>query len=132
MITQIFARKLILPFAGVTEEDIQNEISAINKFNTERHRNVIVVLNHSWLRDSPCYAIDMELCDFTLADYIAQKEEALQIIERDTKLRASERILKWHRISTIMKDVSEGLAFIHRLKQAHRDLKPSNSDVFRS
>ena len=62
------------------------------------------------------YFIDMELCDFNLQQYIYEPDMLNGIPTLDMRT-----ILK------IMRDVSRGLAFIHKNKKIHRDIKPQNS-----
>src|SRR5277367_560784 len=66
-----FARKLLQrPFG--TLQDLQTEISAIEKICTQNHRNIVNVLRNNWLPYSrpTCYYIDMQLCDINLDDCI--------------------------------------------------------------
>jgi serine/threonine protein kinase len=77
----------------------------------------------SWLPDSPYYAIDMEFCFLSLADYI-------RFVNRwryDDKTRT--RIFRIYRTPyKLMSDIAARLAFIHSCNGVHRDLKPSNSN----
>jgi serine/threonine protein kinase len=123
---QVFARKLIRPFATIMTEDVQNEIRAVTKLCSQKHPNVIDVLCHDWLKGSPYYAIDMEFCELTLADYIRGDRELI-FKTVTTEMVYSERIVKWLEISVIMKDIINGISFIHNCNEVHRDLKPSNS-----
>lgn len=67
---QPFARKLIRPFGFVTDEDLQNELNAINRICTQNHRNIVNILRHDHVQNSPFYYIDMQFCDINLDDYI--------------------------------------------------------------
>ena len=95
------------------------------------HPNIIHVLRLSPLFNSPYYAIDMVFCEFTLADYIRgdQKLTPRELILRDFNriTNIDEKALQWYEISVIMKDICQGLYFIHSNREVHRDLKPSNS-----
>ena len=100
------------PFYDTTKEDIDNEINAITKLcTTGAHGNIVVVLRHGWLKSSPYYFIDMELCDKSLEQYIQTSKVEIDGIWR------------------IMGDITNGVAFIHSHKEVHRDLKPRNSTL---
>src|SRR5271155_628620 len=59
------------PFYDTTKEDIDNEINAITNLCTKAaHKNIVTVLRHGWLKSSPYYFIDMELCDINLETFI--------------------------------------------------------------
>jgi serine/threonine protein kinase len=128
----MFARKLIRPFATLTPEDVSNEIRAVTKLCTHGHRNIIYVRSHYLLQNSPYYAIDMELCELTLADYIRGNREQVATVsvlyDSEGNANRDERCIKWHSISTIMQHIFRGLSFIHSCNEIHRDLKPSNSE----
>ena len=55
----------------------------------------------------------MELCDFNLEIYIS----------RNWTVRPWQRLAQ---IFTIMRDIANGVTYIHLLKEVHRDLKPRN------
>jgi serine/threonine protein kinase len=57
--------------------------------------------------------IDMELCDYTLAEFLSKQQRFLQLPA----------------ISSIMGDISAAVAYIHERDLAHRDLKPQNSTI---
>lgn len=123
---EIFARKLIRPFSTGTAEDIANEIRAVTKLCAQKHQNIIDVFSSRWLKGSPYYAIDMEFCELSLAHYIRGDRE---LVSKTIVIEAilNERTLKWLEISAIMKDIANGVSFIHSCNEVHRDLKPSNS-----
>jgi len=60
----------------LASEDIQNEIDAIEKVCQQGHRKIVQVYNHGYLKGSPYYSIDMELCDSSLSDYIRDPPRA--------------------------------------------------------
>jgi serine/threonine protein kinase len=123
---EIFARKLIRPFSTGTAEDVANEIRAVTKLCAQKHQNIIDVFSSDWLKGSPYYAIDMEFCELSLADYIGGDRE---LVSKATIIETTlnERTLRWLEISTVMKDIANGVSFIHSCNEVHRDLKPSNS-----
>lgn len=117
-----------------TLSDIENEARAITSL-TQRggHPNVVTILKHGWLRGT-LYAIDMELCNLSLDDYITGARHlfkdgkspdcSLFPVFAGPGISAAERMLNtW----TIMTQVASGLEYIHDHGQVHRDLKPSNS-----
>lgn len=128
----MFAGKLIRPFATITAEDVGNEIRAVTKLCAHGHKNIVNVRSHYLLQNSPYYAIDMEFCELTLADYIRGNRELVATVPvlYDSKGTANydPLALKWHAIGTIMQHICQGLSFIHSCNEIHRDLKPSNSE----
>jgi len=125
----IFARKLIRPFATMTINDVINEIRAVTKLCQRGNINVVNVISHGPLKHSPFYAIDMEFCNLTLAEYMTGKRDLveqglrLHLVGYD-KLEGSVR--RWSGICNIMLNIADGLEFIHGYREVHRDLKPSN------
>jgi serine/threonine protein kinase len=118
---QGFARKLIRPFGGVTDEDIRNELRALDKLCTHHVDNIVRLLRHDFLPQSVFYYIDMELCSFNLEDYIQGGWPNGFGVKSHFASRAI--LVIWE----ILGDIAKGLAFIHSLKEVHRDLKPRNS-----
>lgn len=120
---KVFARKLIKPFGTITLNDVLNELRVVKKFcgNTDRH--LVTVYKYGKLRASPYYFIDMELCDTNLDEYIYDK----QILGKCS----SEFHRTWdiHHIWKIMRDITQGVVFIHSYMEVHRDLKPQNSTI---
>jgi serine/threonine protein kinase len=121
----IFARKLLKPFARLSESEILNEFRAIKKLCHEHsHENVIAVYRYGKLSDSLYYYIDMQYCDLDLAEYIHGPDTvSLLTSGRPNPLLP----LHTQTVIQIMKDVSRGLTFIHEKKEIHRDIKPTNS-----
>jgi serine/threonine protein kinase len=118
--TLIFARKLLRPFAMLSEDEILNEFRAIKKLCLEScQENLVAVYRYGKLPGSPYYYIDMELCDLNLQEYIYEFERR--------GFSSSFPPLDTTAVFQIMRDVSGGLAFIHERKEVHRDIKPNNS-----
>ena len=111
----------------MNQDDLTNEIRAIDKLCAGKHPNLVHVQRHNWLKDSPYYAIDMEFCDLTLEEYIRGDRELVCKKSAIYSLKDNEAAVKWLEISKIMQDITKGLSFIHGCEEVHRDLKPKNS-----
>jgi len=71
----------------------------------------------------------MELCDLNLATFIAR--EWSPSIQRDAtpagaSVMPNERM---EQVRNIMKDILNGVEFIHSRNEVHRDLKPQNGSL---
>lgn len=116
---------MLRPFGSVTDEDIANEARAITKLCMNiAHDNIVHVRNHGWMTSpfSDYYFIDMEYCDKTLENHIA---------DHSTRIPDSNNVIDEGRMGVIeaiqiVNDITHGLGFIHENNEVHRDLKPSN------
>lgn len=123
---------MIRPFATIAEADVKNEIEAITKLCSRGHPNIVNVLSHCALPNSPYYAIDMELCDLTLRDFVKGEWNLVQGVWEENLEGyncADEMTREWLGICHILLDITKGLSFIHGCNYVHRDLKPSNGAV---
>ena len=91
-----------------------NELRAVEKVCRGMNPHVLEVYNYGPLIGTPFYFIDMELCDMNLEEYIYQ--------DNSSTMPATD-------IWRIMKDITDGVAFVHGNNEVHRDLKPTNSDL---
>ena len=95
--------------------------------SNERHPHLIAVNpQHGWIKETGLgrgltfyYYIDMELCEFSLADYI--QDEGTTYPNRGIPKRSPSDIIG------IATQVVSGVVFIHDKQFIHRDLKPNNS-----
>jgi serine/threonine protein kinase len=119
---------LIRPFAGrVDESDIANEVRAIDALCKGAHVNIVEVFRHGRLKaDSAFYFIDMELCDANLEEYTLGKGlPGLPSWKHAVATRATLPL-----IVDIMRQICDGLTFIHNHNEVHRDLNPQNGTPF--
>lgn len=129
---QSFARKLLYqPPNSELSVVIQNEERALQKLCNGQHENMIVILNLGRLKFSPYYSIDMELCAFSLYDYIHSTSMLTGNVTKSlipfTNLSSPSKTIY---VCEIMKQIADGVKFIHSNGEVHRDLKPSNSYFF--
>jgi serine/threonine protein kinase len=66
------------------------------------------------------YFLDMELCSFTLREYVHVKPQWKLTMKKGT---VEERVAL---VGGVMKQVLHGLVFIHEQDEVHRDLHPLN------
>jgi serine/threonine protein kinase len=125
---QGFARKLVRPFANVTEQDILNEIAAVEKLygvgSVLKPPFLVQILRHGWLVSSPYYFFDMELCAMNLEEYI--NEAWPSDLDGTGPYFSKENSSSEQNVWRIMADITTGLSFIHDQHLVHRDLKPRN------
>jgi serine/threonine protein kinase len=126
----VFARKVNRPFSGRCDpDDIANEARAIDKLCLGAHPNIVTVFDHGRVRpDSPFYFIDMEFCEINLSDYIDGTLSVTTLTDWGQVRGSGELHLSV--ICDIMKQVLEGLIFIHEHNEVHRDLDPLNGTCF--
>lgn len=115
------------PLKRNDQEAILNEARALSKLGDGSHQNLVKLLSHGRLQHSSYSYFDMELCDFTLADYINSAEA---IAVGLNPYRALTPAAKVTQCCEIMHQIAYGVSFVHGLGEVHRDLKPSNSEYF--
>ena len=122
---QIFARKIVHPFASVQPKDMEEEATAVRKLMIAgTHKNLVTIFGHGWRKMSTSnytddfYVVDMELCGGTLENYMQDLGP----------IRPNER-LPPHSIWNITLQLASGLAFLHMHKLIHCDIKPANGNI---
>jgi len=94
------------------DEVFQRERIAISRLcHPGGHRNIVWVLDQGILDAERSHYFDMELCIMNL--YQFRREHLVEEVE----------------ICEIMRQIADGLAFIHSHGAAHRDLKPENGMI---
>jgi serine/threonine protein kinase len=68
------------------------------------------------------YFIDMELCDFTLHQYMQGQD--IEGIDNWNTIRQQDSAIE--RGYDILLHITNGLLYIHCLREVHRDLSPQN------
>jgi serine/threonine protein kinase len=116
---------LIRPFAEVHNKDIDNEVRAIDKLCRNLHPNIVQVFDHGHLKqDSAFYFMDMELCDFSLAQYM--RDENVSYLDKWSIIRAGDDLFS--HVVDIALQIINALVFIHACGEVHRDISPQNSE----
>jgi serine/threonine protein kinase len=119
----------------VNAEDVRNETRAVIKLcQPGSNSNIVSVLRHGRLVNSPYFFLDMELCDLNLETYIQRKwTEALRHnVPQFSNVDILESRLKLAQVWNLMKDIANGIAYVHQHQEIHRDLKPRNGKIFYS
>lgn len=121
---QAFARKL-LRLAKPEPRTAQNELRAIKKLCDGTHKNIVKVFGFGDLPDLSHAFIDMELCSLNLEQYNKSIRTIILVYHSVLNMRIEE-------IWSIIAQIADGLAFIHKQHEIHRDLKPQNGLLFLS
>src|SRR5277367_1789996 len=109
-----FARKVIPLRRGADAKDIENEMRAVNKLCKSGHANIVQVVEFGSLKlDSVWHFIDMELCDFTLANYA--DGEDVPLLPNWKKVKENDFFHS--SICNINRQIIEGLVFIHHHRE---------------
>jgi eukaryotic-like serine/threonine-protein kinase len=127
--SQEFARKLIRLFERNQEDidrEIANEVRVIEKLSQNGgHPNIISVFQHGRLKTNQYYFFDMELCAMNLGDYILADFKTVLGSQYLNPIQTTED-LSCLSLWNIMRQITNGLEYIHSHGELHRDLKPCN------
>ena len=107
-----------------SEEEIKNEVDAMEKLCRGLHPNVIEIFQHGRIYDSAFYYIDMELCDCNLDEYIYGRKTVPSLLDWSLAVDNGEGPFL---TCYIMSQIISGLKFIHAHDEVHRDFNPQNS-----
>jgi serine/threonine protein kinase len=105
---------------------LQKEVRAIKRLcGPGAHVNIVQVLDHGQLSNTPYYFIDMEFCDLNLHDYI-HRESSLASPESIPYFIRGAGSASSLQIWVVMSQITAGVEYIHRKGHVHRDIKPAN------
>jgi len=127
---QAFARKVLKSGVRLTQEEIERETAAVKKITAgplSREKNIVTILDFGKLPRTPFYFIDMELCEISLEDYIYPSEPLNSTQSIPFFVKEAPPPMKARQIWNIMKQIANGVVYLHGLGIVHRDLKPPNS-----
>lgn len=95
----------------------EKELRANERLCKEKHPNIVEVFKSGQFRGSSHIFIDMELCGMNLETFIQKNREISEIFPPGVR-----ELLVWD----IMKQIANGLVFIHGKGHVHRDINPRN------
>jgi len=101
----------------VTGEEITREVDVI--------KNLVDIFDNGWLSGtSSMYHIDMELCAYSLAAYIKDLKHVTVLDSLASKQPTAIKSLKL--MMEILRQIANGLRYIHGKELLHGNLKPTN------
>jgi serine/threonine protein kinase len=125
----VFNRQLVrISDSTSTSAYSKNEVRVIGKLGPSKHRNIVHVLETGSLslNQKHYFYIDMEFCDLALSQYLDRNDNwaALCAIAPEsryfsTNVTDHQKTLNGLRI---MRDIADGLSYIHSLHKTHGDL----------
>jgi serine/threonine protein kinase len=136
---RLVARKVIRVMGNVHEDDMANEIRAVEKLCSHDEGHLLIHIFHheegsTGMFPHDLHQIDMELCAKNLREEIDTQNETLRDLllqmmsEIETAIHQASSKLKTKLIGLIeiLSQILGGLVFIHAQQEVHRDLKPEN------
>jgi serine/threonine protein kinase len=105
--------------------DIENEVRAIDKLCKGSAPNIVTVFRHGDLDFLHYIFIDMEICAYSLQEYMYKGNELWTLLELPQY--GDPLIVQFAPTWQIMHDISCAVQYIHINGFVHRDVKPSNS-----
>jgi len=122
---KVYARKVIHVNDHVSIQDVT---AVIRVCHSNPEGNVVQVFNLGRLHYDQYYFFDMEICDFSLHDYIhhSWSPETAKNVPNFANREALGPFAKFIQICSIMIDIACGVAFIHGCGYIHRALSPRN------
>jgi serine/threonine protein kinase len=93
--------------------------------NLGGHENILAVLGHGYLNNSSYYFFDMELCQLNLSHYILSEWNPT-LLDKHLTITGDNKIMN---AMSIMRQITNGVIYIHSQHEVHRDLKPLNSTL---
>ena len=116
-----FARKIFRLFANICQQDIENEVRALNKLCKNQYTNLVQVLDSGQVKkDGALYFIDIELRDITLDSYLYCGSISGLPDWKDIHDRGKVQAY----VDSILQHIVNGLVYIHCLREVHRNLSP--------
>ena len=115
-------------------EVAENEIEILDRLRLAKpHKNIVGILRHGQLTRSHYYYFDLELCQYNLHSYkglMWEPTPAERAISNPDDRISLDWTKRMREVWKIMRDVVNGLQYLHGMGIIHRDLKPRNGIPF--
>ena len=107
---------------------MENEVRIMQRLRQgEGCANVVAFLNHGFLQPRGVWFIEMELCDVTLSTFLygnVQRTVAVHVSQQPPFSVLDPSLEKTRKIWDIMRQVAEGVAYVHSFDFVHMNLGP--------